>query len=404
MKKQLSAVHGTVMPGFEPVRAAFCENFQRRKELGAACAVYFGSEMAVDLWGGVRDAVTQAPWEEDTMVLVFSSTKGMAALALAVAHSRGLFSYDECVASYWPEFAANGKDSITVAQLLDHQAGLCAIDTPFDAASLADLDYVATAIAAQTRRGGTRRKTWLSRYQSWMVRRGTYSPRRSKEANARAIFRTKSPGRWASNSISACHRTPRRREIAKIKGFHPLEMLLHLHTLPIGFVLAYLNPRSLTARAFRNPALNNLADLDVPEYRAIEMPSSNGIGQARAMARAYGCFAGGGAELGIAVDTMRALKTLAPTPRHGRFDEVLRVETRYSKGMLKPSMLSPFRRRRRGVRHARSRRLVRFRRPGYRSWLRLCDQSNGLLSHRQSTRKSRPRRRLPLHPAASRLT
>jgi len=84
----------------------------------------------VDLWGGCRDAKTGAPWEEDTMAIVFSTTKGMSALALAVAHSRGLLGYDEWVATYWPEFAQSGKERITVRQLLSHQAGLSAIDEP----------------------------------------------------------------------------------------------------------------------------------------------------------------------------------------------------------------------------------------------------------------------------------
>src|SRR5262245_58268087 len=148
-KPSEAVVHGTVAPGFELVREVFSNNFRTRGELGAACAVYLRGEKVVDLWGGVRDHETGAPWDEDTMVMVFSSTKGMSALALAVAHSRGLFRYDEPVATYWPEFAQHGKDAVTVRQLLAHQAGLCAVDEIFDAAKLADLDRVAAALAAQ---------------------------------------------------------------------------------------------------------------------------------------------------------------------------------------------------------------------------------------------------------------
>jgi len=105
------------------VRQAFVENFERRNELGAACCIYYRGEKVVDLWGGVRKEASVEPWEEDTMVIVFSATKGMAALAMALAHSRGLFDYDERIARYWPEFAQQGKDRITVRQLLAHQAG-----------------------------------------------------------------------------------------------------------------------------------------------------------------------------------------------------------------------------------------------------------------------------------------
>jgi len=128
---------GSVAPGFEEVAAQFRENFERRGELGAACAVYHRGAKVVDLWGGWCDAKTRAPWEEDTLILVFSATKGLASMILAVAHSRGLIDYEERVSTYWPEFAQQGKEKITVRQLLSHQAGLCVTDEPVDAAILA---------------------------------------------------------------------------------------------------------------------------------------------------------------------------------------------------------------------------------------------------------------------------
>jgi CubicO group peptidase (beta-lactamase class C family) len=88
-----TAIAGFVKPGFEAVRGAFVENFARQNELGAACCIYHRGEKVVDLWGGIRDKATGEPWEEDTMVLVFSATKGLAALAIALAESRGLFDY-----------------------------------------------------------------------------------------------------------------------------------------------------------------------------------------------------------------------------------------------------------------------------------------------------------------------
>ncbi len=105
------AVAGLARPDFEAVREAFIENFERREELGAACCVYYRGEKVVDLWGGIRNKATGEPWEEDTMALVHSTTKGMAGLAMALAHSRGLFDYDERVSTYWPEFAQQGKGS-----------------------------------------------------------------------------------------------------------------------------------------------------------------------------------------------------------------------------------------------------------------------------------------------------
>lgn len=123
-------IEGQLSAGFEAVRDAFAENFSRRRELGGACCVYYRGEKVVDLWGGVRNKSTGEPWQEDTMVVVHSATKGLAAMTLAVAHSRGWLDYEERVCKYWPEFAQNGKETITVRQLLAHQAGLFAFNEP----------------------------------------------------------------------------------------------------------------------------------------------------------------------------------------------------------------------------------------------------------------------------------
>src|SRR2546429_6599873 len=131
-------IGGSVAPGFEPVRAEFERNFAERGELGAACAAYRGGEKVLDLWGGVRDARTGEPWAQDTLVLVYSTSKGLAAMTLALAHSRGLLDYNERVAANWPEFAQAGQDRVTLRQLLGHEAGLPVIDEPVDAELLQD--------------------------------------------------------------------------------------------------------------------------------------------------------------------------------------------------------------------------------------------------------------------------
>ena len=117
-------VEGWVQAGFEGVRDAFAANFKERGEVGAAVCAYVDGAPVVDLWGGVADRETGVPWVEDTIVGVFSSTKGVTATCVNLAIERGLLDPDATVATYWPEFAANGKDSITVRQVLSHQAGL----------------------------------------------------------------------------------------------------------------------------------------------------------------------------------------------------------------------------------------------------------------------------------------
>jgi len=95
-------IQGRVSRGFEAVRETFIENFSRRRELGGACCVFHRGEKVVDLWGGIRNKRTGEPWEENTMVVVHSATKGLAAMTLAIAHSRGWLDYEERVCKYWP--------------------------------------------------------------------------------------------------------------------------------------------------------------------------------------------------------------------------------------------------------------------------------------------------------------
>src|SRR6185436_18021600 len=169
-------VHGHVSRGFESVRAAFVDNFVRRHELGASCCIYRRGEKVVDLWGGIRNELTGEPWEKDTMVLVHSTTKGLAAMTLALAHSRGWLDYEERVSTYWPEFAQHGKETITLRQLLAHQAGLFAFNEPVDRALLADLDRLAVVLARQKPawEGGTRQAyhaLTLGFYEGELIRR-----------------------------------------------------------------------------------------------------------------------------------------------------------------------------------------------------------------------------------------
>ena len=146
-----SAAHrgGWVAPGFEEVRDEFDRNFAERGEIGAAVAAYWRGEKVVDLWGGRRTPTGDEPWNEDTMVVVNSTTKGLAAMTVAVANSRGWIDYDAPVAEYWPEFAQNGKGAITVRQLLSHEAGLVWIDEPLHFEDMRDLDRVSGVLARQ---------------------------------------------------------------------------------------------------------------------------------------------------------------------------------------------------------------------------------------------------------------
>jgi CubicO group peptidase (beta-lactamase class C family) len=121
-------IDGLVAPGFEGVRDAFAQNFAEHGEVGAGCSIYVEGRKVVDLWGGVADQATGRAYDESTLQLVFSTTKGATAACAALLSQRGELDVDTPVATYWPEFAQNGKESIPVRWLLCHKAGLPVID------------------------------------------------------------------------------------------------------------------------------------------------------------------------------------------------------------------------------------------------------------------------------------
>lgn len=337
-----ATIEGWVAPGFEGVREAFARNFERGREIGAACAAFYRGEKVVDLWGGYRDRARTQPWREDTLVLVFSTTKGMAATAMAVAHSRGWLDFDAPVNRYWPEFAQAGKERITIRQLLSHQAGLPAVDQPLDPKVLGDLDGLAAILARQKpawepgRRHGYHGLS-LGWYQNELIRR-VDPGRRSigkffQEEVARPL--------GVEFYIGLPRDLPESR-LADVRAYHPAAMLLHLNKLPPAMVLSLMWPRSLGARSLMNPRFKSPADLGAPSYRHLELASGNGIGQARAIARVYGVLATGGKELGISERTMRELIAPPVVPIQGQRDAVLKVDVRYSLGFMRRCRAFPY--------------------------------------------------------------
>ena len=124
----MTTIHGTVEPGFEKVADAFGACFSGHGDVGAAVAVFHHGHPVVDLWAGSADVGGTRPWTRDTVVMTFSTTKGVTAVCANLLMQRGLLDPNAPVAQYWPEFAANGKQAITVAMVLSHRAGLAAVD------------------------------------------------------------------------------------------------------------------------------------------------------------------------------------------------------------------------------------------------------------------------------------
>lgn len=340
-KKVTTEVSGSVTPAFEAVRKAFIENFERRGELGAACCVYHRGEKVVDLWGGIRNIDTGEPWKEDTMVVVFSTTKGLSGLALALANSRGLLDYDERVCTYWPEFAAQGKDAITVRQLLAHQAALFAFDAPIDRSLVADLDRLAVVMAQEKPawKPGTRQA-----YHAFSL--GFYEG----ELLRRVDPEHRSLGLFFADEIATplgldfYIRLPEaipNSRLATIKRVNRARALVEVGSVPM--LLASMNKRSPLHRSmFVNPGPWLAMDVETVYARNLEIPSGGGVGTARAIARAYGVFATGGADVKLRPETLDALMASAVPPRDGFHDECLKREVEFSLGFMKSCRSFPY--------------------------------------------------------------
>jgi CubicO group peptidase (beta-lactamase class C family) len=324
------AVHGFVSPGYEAVRDAFAENFARGREVGAACCVYHKGEKVVDLWGGARNKATGEPWEENTMALVYSATKGMAAMTLAIAHSRGWLDYDELVCRYWPEFAQNGKDKITVRQLLAHQAGLFALDETVDRSVVGDLDRLATVLARQ-------KPAWEpgTRQAYHAVTIGFYEG----ELLRRVDPQHRSLGQFFQEEIATplglefYIRLPESIPDWRLAPLVDASLSEMLFGFPIRLMPSVWNARSNIRRALEGSELAHDEQRIYP--RNLEIPAGGGVGTARAIARAYSLFATGGKELGLRPETLAELTAPAIPATRGFYDECMKAEVEFSLGFMK---------------------------------------------------------------------
>lgn len=332
-----AAVGGETTPAFQRVRDEFERNFRERGEQGAACAVHYRGQKVVDLWGGFQCAKSRQPWAPNTLCLTFSVSKGMAAAAMAVAHSRGLFELDQPIARYWPEFAVQGKAAITVRQLLSHQAGLISVDRFLNATALADHDHLAEILAEQRpqwtpgERHGYHTLT-LGWYQSELIRRTD-----PQQRSLGKFFQDEIATPLGIEFYIGLPSTVDTSRISNVKGFHRLAILGHLNELPPKMVLSGIWPRSLVAKSVKTLRVENPARIGGPEYRVVEIPSANGIGQARAVAKVYDVLARGGKELGVTAETYQELIAPAVAPRRGLYDAILKIPTNYRFGFSRPS-------------------------------------------------------------------
>lgn len=323
----MARVHGFALAGYESVREAFAASFDEHGEIGAACSLYRRGRLVVDLWGGLADSSSGRPWQEDTLVLVFSATKGVTAICVHRLAERGEIDLDAPIADAWPDFAAQGKGAITARQVLCHRAGLAAVDGELTLAQVLAWDPVVAAIAAQQPNWepGTAHG-YHARSFGWIL----------GELVRRATGR--SLGAWLAD------------EIAKPLG---LDIFVGLPERLLGRTARIIPPEggsdrvaeilgssSLTARVMNGPSeLFHYDEMwNRPDLLAAEMPSSNGVADARSLARLYAATIGD-------VDGIRLLSpsTLeaACRPHSDGPDRVILVPSRFGVGFGLPPFLSP---------------------------------------------------------------
>ena len=338
IKAWSNLIGGDVDDGYGKVADAFRSSLNSGQEVGAAVAVYRDGRKVVDLWGGFRNGTSQAPWQRDTLVNVFSTTKGVASLAVAVAASRGLIDYDAKVADYWPEFAQAGKGAVTVRQLLGHQAGLVAIKPPLTLADIADPEKLSAKIAAQAPAWppGTRQGyhgITLGWYASELIRHVDPQGRTLGRYFAEEIA-----GPLDLDFYIGLPASVDRNRVAQLAAFSRSELVLHLNTMPPLFAAAMFNPFSLAARSMvvAKGVKGGTHAFNRDELRILEMPAVNGTGTARSIAKLYGSAATGDSQLGLSSGVRDALEGPAVPPTGGLRDKVMGVDVSYSLGFGKP--------------------------------------------------------------------
>jgi len=316
----------SVAPGWEPVRDAFVANLASGQDRGAGVAVMHRGRLVVDLMGGHRDKHGDVPYGPDALQVVFSTTKGVTALAVAMCVERGLLDYGERVAAYWPEFAANGKGNITVAELMGHRAGLYTVDGPISLEEALDWDTVTSRLAATAplfEPGSTHGYHALT--YGWLagelVRRASGMP--IGEFVQRNIAGPLGVEFWIGLPAEHDHRVAH----------------LMAHPLPVfppeiaRFMLDHSGPGSLGEKALSLNGAFGQGVFNRPEVRAAQIPGANGIGNARALATIYAATIGEVNGVRLITEETRRLAATSVTPE-GEPDVILGHPTVFGKGYM----------------------------------------------------------------------
>jgi len=316
-------IQGFTAPGFEPVREVFARNFSDDIEVGASFSALLDGVTVVDLWGGWQDRAHSRPWQTDTLVNVYSTTKGIAAIAFAALVDDGLVDYDAPVRDYWPELRA-GRDGLTVGQLLSHQGGLCGLREPVSVTDLYDWEAMVRRIEAET--------------PHWPP--GT-------AAGYHAVLWGFLPGELARRLTG---RTLGQLLAERIAGPLQADCYLGFPDGEHGRVADLIGPNHarrqpelapgvvrmppLYPLALQNPSIRPWQDACSPAWRRAEIAAANAQANARGIARIYGAVARGGALEGERILSPTAIAAMTVEEVGGQDDLVLGRPLRRGRGVM----------------------------------------------------------------------
>jgi CubicO group peptidase (beta-lactamase class C family) len=281
---------GTTARGFEGVRDAFETNFAKGLEIGASFSAYYRGEKVVDLWGGIADVATRRSWDEDTLALVFSTTKGATAMCANKLAQEGALDIDAPVARYWPEFAAGGKGEIPVSFVLSHQAGLAWVDGEMSLDQALSWDPVVDALAQQVPHyePGSQHGYHATTY-GWLVGEVI---RRVTGTTVGAYFHTEIATPLGLDFWIGLPESEEPRVAPLVGGL--ADPVLAEDPEVRAFVDSIMGPDTVLGKALFSPggALSGPEIWNSRALHAAEVPAANGIGDARSIARMYAACTG----------------------------------------------------------------------------------------------------------------
>jgi CubicO group peptidase (beta-lactamase class C family) len=312
----MAEIHGTCAGRFEALREALASNLDSGEELGASIVVDIDGDVVVDMWGGFRDQARTLPWTEDTITNVWSSTKTITSLAALMLVDRGELDVDAPVASYWPQFAAAGKQDVLVRQVMSHSSGVSGLDQPAAAEDLYDWETATSRYAAQA--------PW------WPP--GTASG-----------YHALNYGHLVGELVRRISGKPLKQFVAEeIAG--PLDADFQIGAAesdwdriadvvpppPLPFDFAALDPASPAVRTLTGPLV--AAEVaNTPGWRRADIGAANGHGNARSVARIMSVLARGGEVDGVRLLGQDAIDVIFREQTDG-IDLVLGVPLRFGIG------------------------------------------------------------------------